>query len=129
MLGIEGGQFVLQVAPSHRRECPAKAHDFRRGQVVDVQESAQGHNQPGAAVAMLGGIELSLSNGLVDQLQGTKAVLSLPKPIERLPRSMPMAAHASIPRGLGGGWVARALRSYTARHPARFLTRFTRQGG
>ena len=105
--GLESGKLAIQVAPGHREERSAQAHDFRRGQVLDVQESAQGRDQPVAAVALLVAVKPTLSNRLADQIQGAAAVLSLPKPIERLSRPV-MATHAGS-RGLGGGLFANAL--------------------
>ena len=119
--GLEGGQLVLHVALTHRQERSAQAHEFRHGHRLDVQESAQGRNQPVASVALLGGIKPTLSNRLADQIQRTTAMLSLPKPIERLPGSMrmaTMAAHSKRPsRSLPGGWGVVFPRTRIASRP------------
>jgi len=116
--GLDSGKLTIQVAPGHCEERSAQADDFRRRQVLDIQESAQGRNQPVAAVAVLVAVKPPLTNRLADEFQGAAAVLSLPKPIERLSRPV-MATHADVPRGLGGGLSANALRLQTAAPTAR----------
>ena len=76
--------------------------------MLDVQKSAQGRNQPVASVALLVAVKPPLTNRLADEFQGAAAVLSLPKPIERLSRPV-MATHTGVPRGLGGGLFASDL--------------------
>ena|SRR5271157_1434872 len=87
--GLESGKLTLQVAPRHREERSAQSNDFRLRQMLDIQESAQGRNQPVAAVAVLIAVKPSLTNRLGDKFQGAAAMPTLVEPIERLSRSMP----------------------------------------
>ena len=126
--GLDSGKLTIQVAPGHCEERSAQADDLRRRQVLDIQESAQGRNQPVAAVAVLVAVKPPLTNRLADEFQGAAAVLSLPKPIERLSRPV-TATHAGVPRGLGSGLFANALRFQTAAQTARFLPESTNVAG
>ena len=121
--GLDSGKLTIQVAPGHCEERSAQADDFRRRQVLDVQESSQGRNQPVAAVAVLVAVKPPLTNRLKDEFQGAAAVLSLPKPIERLSRPV-MATHAGVPRGVGGGIVRERSGFQTTAQTARFLPKF-----
>jgi len=98
--GLESGKLTIQLALGHCEERLAQAHEFCRWQGIDIQESGQGRNQPVATVAVLVAVKPPLTNRLADEFQGAAAVLSLPKPIERLSRPV-MATHAGVPRGWG----------------------------
>jgi len=86
----------------------AQADDFPRGKVLDIQESAQGRNQPVAAVAMLVAVKPPLPDRLADEFQVAKAVTAVVEPIERPSGSMPgaaMAAHSERSYPIIDGWA------------------------